>query len=87
MGWVPLFLLLPAHRSCALSSLFFVYETVIPNNASYAGMLPPYATQSEEARAMARHTSMGIEPRVSAERFILLDTQVYFGFVSSSSFL
>lgn len=41
-------------------------------------MLPPYATQSEDARVMARHTSVGIEPRVSSERFILLDTQVRF---------
>lgn len=42
----------------------------------YAGMLPPFAIQSEENRAMARHCSTGIEPRVSAERIILLDTQV-----------
>lgn len=41
-----------------------------------AGMLPPFATQSEENRAMARHCSTGIEPRISAERIILLDTQV-----------
>ncbi|XP_024021025.1 protein SMG9 isoform X1 [Morus notabilis] len=39
------------------------------------GMLPPYTVQLEEVRAMARHCSMGIEPRVSAERLILLDTQ------------
>ncbi|KAF3432666.1 hypothetical protein FNV43_RR23768 [Rhamnella rubrinervis] len=47
-------------------------------DATSPGMLPPYATQSEDARVMARHTSMGIEPRVSAERFILLDTQPVF---------
>lgn len=41
-----------------------------------AGMLPPFAIQSEETRAMARHCSTGIEPRISTERIILLDTQV-----------
>ncbi|KAF4396698.1 hypothetical protein G4B88_029012 [Cannabis sativa] len=40
------------------------------------GMLPPYTIQSEDVTAMARHCSMGIEPRVSAERIILLDTQL-----------
>ncbi|GMN44186.1 hypothetical protein TIFTF001_013381 [Ficus carica] len=44
-------------------------------DATSPGMLPPYTVQSEEVRAMARHCSMGIEPRVSAERLILLDTQ------------
>ncbi|KAL5568226.1 hypothetical protein UlMin_024801 [Ulmus minor] len=47
-------------------------------DASSPGMLPPYAIQSEEARAMARHYSTGIEPRVSSERLILLDTQPVF---------
>lgn len=42
------------------------------------GMLPPFATQSEETRAMAKHCSNGIEPRVSADRLILLDTQPVF---------
>ncbi|XP_052198763.1 uncharacterized protein LOC127805914 isoform X10 [Diospyros lotus] len=42
------------------------------------GMLPPFATQSEETRAMARHCTAGIEPRTSAERIILLDTQPVF---------
>ncbi|KAL1320720.1 hypothetical protein HN51_065423 [Arachis hypogaea] len=42
------------------------------------GMLPPFSTQSEETRAMARHCSTGIEPRVSSERIILLDTQPVF---------
>ncbi|KAF5960301.1 hypothetical protein HYC85_001510 [Camellia sinensis] len=42
------------------------------------GMLPPFAIQSEETRAMARHCSVGIEPRISAERIILLDTQPVF---------
>lgn len=40
------------------------------------GMLPPFTIQSEETRAMARHCSIGIEPRISSERIILLDTQV-----------
>jgi protein SMG9 len=39
-------------------------------------MLPPFATQTEDTRAMARHCTVGIEPRISAERIILLDTQV-----------
>lgn len=36
------------------------------------------AVQSEETRAMARHCTIGIEPRISAERLILLDTQPVF---------
>ncbi|XP_057428715.1 uncharacterized protein LOC130722104 [Lotus japonicus] len=47
-------------------------------DSSSPGMLPPFATQSEENRAMARHCSTGIEPRISAERIILLDTQPVF---------
>lgn len=39
-------------------------------------MLPPFSIETEEGKAMARHCSVGIEPRVSAERLILLDTQV-----------
>lgn len=39
-------------------------------------MLPSFATQTEETKAMARHRTNGIEMRVSAERLILLDTQV-----------
>ncbi|KAK7253128.1 hypothetical protein RIF29_37580 [Crotalaria pallida] len=42
------------------------------------GMLPPFSISSEETRAMARHCSTGIEPRISAERIILLDTQPVF---------
>lgn len=49
------------------------------------GMLPPFTVQSEDNRAMARHCTVGIEPRISAERLILLDTQVrlffYFFFI------
>jgi protein SMG9 len=48
-------------------------------------MLPPFTVQSEDNRAMARHCTVGIEPRISAERLILLDTQVrlffYFFFI------
>ncbi|XP_021725809.1 protein SMG9-like [Chenopodium quinoa] len=42
------------------------------------GMLPPFAIQSEETRANARHCTTGIEPRISSERLILLDTQPVF---------
>ncbi|XP_058000248.1 uncharacterized protein LOC131178715 isoform X2 [Hevea brasiliensis] len=44
-------------------------------DAGSPGMLPPFSRQSEDNRAMARHCSEGIEPRISAERLILLDTQ------------
>jgi protein SMG9 len=43
-----------------------------------SGVLPPFQVQSEETRAMARHCSVGIELRMSVERFILLDTQPVF---------
>ncbi|KAM7273812.1 hypothetical protein ACFE04_028476 [Oxalis oulophora] len=42
------------------------------------GMLPPFTVQSEDVKASARHSTLGIEPRVSAERIILLDTQPVF---------
>ncbi|CAK7340310.1 unnamed protein product [Dovyalis caffra] len=42
------------------------------------GMLPPFTVQSEDNRAMAKHCTVGIEPRISAERLILLDTQPVF---------
>ncbi|KAG5232998.1 protein SMG [Salix suchowensis] len=41
-------------------------------------MLLPFTVQSEDNRAMARHCTVGIEPRISAERLILLDTQPVF---------
>ncbi|KAK2425770.1 hypothetical protein P8452_40561 [Trifolium repens] len=47
-------------------------------DSSSPGMLPPFTIQSEENRAMARHCSIGIEPRISSERIILLDTQPVF---------
>ncbi|CAM6024314.1 unnamed protein product [Sphagnum balticum] len=43
-----------------------------------SGVLPPFQVQSEDTRAMARHCSVGIELRMSVERFILLDTQPVF---------
>ncbi|CAI0390603.1 unnamed protein product [Linum tenue] len=42
------------------------------------GMLPPFNVQSEENRVTARHCTVGIEPRISSERLILLDTQPVF---------
>ncbi|KAL8551249.1 hypothetical protein ACS0TY_000365 [Phlomoides rotata] len=47
-------------------------------DSSSPGMLPPFGVESEETRAMARHCTAGIEPRVSSERIILLDTQPVF---------
>ncbi|XP_043726106.1 protein SMG9-like [Telopea speciosissima] len=47
-------------------------------DATSPGMLPPFATQTEETRAMARHCTVGMELRVSAERLVLLDTQPIF---------
>ncbi|KAJ8771305.1 hypothetical protein K2173_026482 [Erythroxylum novogranatense] len=47
-------------------------------DGSSPGMLPPFTTQSEDSRAMGRHCTVGIEPRISAERLILLDTQAVF---------
>lgn len=47
-------------------------------DGSSSGVLPPFPVQSEEIRAMARHCSVGIELRMSVERFILLDTQPVF---------
>ncbi|KAH6766632.1 hypothetical protein C2S52_017615 [Perilla frutescens var. hirtella] len=47
-------------------------------DSSSPGMLPPFGVESEETRAMARHSTVGIEPRVSSERIILLDTQPVF---------
>ncbi|MCO5586362.1 hypothetical protein L7F22_040302 [Adiantum nelumboides] len=40
------------------------------------GVLPPFSVLSDESKAMARHCSVGVELRMSAERFILLDTQL-----------
>ncbi|KAJ0964381.1 hypothetical protein J5N97_029503 [Dioscorea zingiberensis] len=47
-------------------------------DASSSGMLLPFVTQSDESKAMARHCTMGMELRVSAERLILIDSQPIF---------
>ncbi|XP_051143232.1 uncharacterized protein LOC127259723 [Andrographis paniculata] len=47
-------------------------------DSSSPGMLPPFGVQTEETRALARHCTLGIEPRISSERIILLDTQPVF---------
>ncbi|XP_020548855.1 protein SMG9-like isoform X2 [Sesamum indicum] len=47
-------------------------------DSSSPGMLPPFGMESEETKAMARHFTVGIEPRISSERIILLDTQPVF---------
>ncbi|MCO5608843.1 hypothetical protein L7F22_063061 [Adiantum nelumboides] len=47
-------------------------------DANSPGVLPPFSVLSDESKAMARHCSVGVELRMSAERFILLDTQPLF---------
>ncbi|KAL8049261.1 hypothetical protein ABFS82_06G010000 [Erythranthe guttata] len=47
-------------------------------DSSSPGMLPPFGVESEETRSMAKHLTVGIEPRISSERIILLDTQPVF---------
>ncbi|XP_009780535.1 uncharacterized protein LOC107805827 isoform X2 [Nicotiana tabacum] len=47
-------------------------------DATSPGVLPPFAIETEETRALSKHCTVGIEPRVSAERIILLDTQPVF---------
>jgi hypothetical protein len=37
---------------------------------------PPFPVQSDETRMLARHSSSGVEMRLTAERLILLDSQV-----------
>ncbi|KAI3506959.1 hypothetical protein L1887_21626 [Cichorium endivia] len=44
-------------------------------DATSPGMLPPFPTESMETKAMAKHCTSGIEPRITSERIILLDTQ------------
>ncbi|KAI3876237.1 hypothetical protein MKW92_049520 [Papaver armeniacum] len=55
-----------------------ILNEIYGSDGSSSGMLPPFMTQSEEIRAMAKHCSVGIELRVSSERLILLDTQPIF---------
>ncbi|KAG8094095.1 hypothetical protein GUJ93_ZPchr0012g19963 [Zizania palustris] len=47
-------------------------------DGSSPGMLPPFATQTEEIKATAKHCTTGIDIRISNERVILLDTQAVF---------
>lgn len=47
-------------------------------NGSSTAMLPPFPILSEETKAMARHSTSGIEPRISPQRLLLLDTQPVF---------
>ncbi|KAF7105960.1 hypothetical protein CFC21_106726 [Triticum aestivum] len=44
-------------------------------DGSSPGMHPPFATQTEEIKAMAKHCTAGVDFRISHERVILLDTQ------------
>ncbi|CAI9302221.1 unnamed protein product [Lactuca saligna] len=44
-------------------------------DATSPGMLPPFPIESMETKAMSRHCTVGIEPRITSERIILLDTQ------------
>ncbi|KAL6008236.1 hypothetical protein ACLOJK_033742 [Asimina triloba] len=76
---------LPAVGSLNLlsDSWDFLTDRVLPERSKLepyvlAGMLPPFATQTEETRALARHCTAGIELRISTERLILLDTQPLF---------
>lgn len=57
-------------------SKFDSYLHIVTMMPKPAGMLPPFSIEFDDTRAMARHSSMGIEPRISSERIILLDTQV-----------
>ncbi|KAK9740636.1 hypothetical protein RND81_03G050100 [Saponaria officinalis] len=62
----------PGVGKSTLLNLIYGFDPTSP------GMLPPFSVQSEETRANARHCTTGIEPRISSERFILLDTQPVF---------
>ncbi|CAM8959217.1 unnamed protein product [Rhodiola kirilowii] len=47
-------------------------------DGSSPGMLPPFSVQTEDIRIASRHCTNGVEPRISSERIILLDTQPLF---------
>ncbi|XP_076916571.1 uncharacterized protein LOC143576349 [Bidens hawaiensis] len=47
-------------------------------DATSSGMLPPFAIESAETKSLAKHCTVGIEPRITSERIILLDTQPVF---------
>ncbi|CAL9230590.1 unnamed protein product [Arabidopsis halleri] len=55
-----------------------ILNAIYAFDGSSPGMLPPFSVQSDEIKAAAKHCTIGIEPRVSAERFILLDVQPVF---------
>ncbi|KAL4557262.1 hypothetical protein LXL04_035435 [Taraxacum kok-saghyz] len=44
-------------------------------DATSPGTLPPFPIESMETKALAKHCTVGIEPRITSERIILLDTQ------------
>lgn len=64
----------PGNRAPSLEFSFFV--GYLKGASSFAGMPLPFVVQSDESKAMARHCTMGMELRVSAERLILIDSQV-----------
>ncbi|KAI3807928.1 hypothetical protein L1987_23866 [Smallanthus sonchifolius] len=47
-------------------------------DATSSGILPPFAIETVETKSLAKHCTVGIEPRISSERIILLDTQPVF---------
>ena len=53
----------------------------------FVGMHPPFATQTQEIKAMAKHCTAGVDFRISHERFILLHTQVRSYFTLSNGVL
>lgn len=55
-----------------------ILNEIYGSDSSSPGMMSPFVVESEETRAMARHCTVGIEPRISSERIILLDTQPVF---------
>lgn len=55
-----------------------ILNEIYGSDSSSPGMMSPFGVESEETRAMARHCTVGIEPRISSERIILLDTQPVF---------
>lgn len=55
-----------------------ILNEIYGSDSSSPGMMSPFVVESEETRAVARHCTVGIEPRISSERIILLDTQPVF---------
>lgn len=74
---LPEFLFVLFHHSVQVQmKILSEFEKVVLMLSINAGMVLPFATQTDEMRALAKHCSAGIELRVSNERMILLDTQV-----------